>query len=315
VTEHAHGHRLAGERRAQRSGLVELLGDLECSVGPRDGRLEVARPERRPRQFREDDGAREGSSPASSSARVSRLVTRITSFQLTDAMMYNVYALPWPGSSSASMRSFRSLAPPISPAAQRFPKAPNRRRRSRSIVSGGVTVAANWYSSAADVGAPLASASLAACSNAPATSSLGPSTESARWRARSSGPVAMRARSAWTSRSMPDVAPLYTVEARRGCVNSILPSRSSTIPASSASSSPDRSPPARSTRVGVGRREHAVNSKVCLADIERADSRSRSSSWRSIGTGRGSPGRGFGSPRSSARPISTAKNGFPPDAS
>ena len=57
--EHAHGHRPDGERRAQQSGFLELVGDLERSVGPRDGQLRIARPERRPRQVRVDVRARE----------------------------------------------------------------------------------------------------------------------------------------------------------------------------------------------------------------------------------------------------------------
>ena len=87
------------------------------------------------------------------------------------------------------------------------------------------------------------------------------------------------------------------------------------MPVSSASSTPDRVPPPRSMSTIVGAADDAAMSRTRRAGSESTDSLPWSSPCRSIGTGKGSPGLGFGSLRPSARPISIAKNGFPFEAS
>ena len=107
-------------------------------------------------------------------------------------------------------------------------------------------------------------------------------------------------------------------EPNKGWANRIWPRSISMTPAStalaSASAAFRRPPIAACTTSTVGEATAAATSSASLASSGRAETRRRTSSRRLCGTGSSCPVTGR-SPRSDARAISMAKNGFPPDIS
>ena len=149
-----------------------------------------------------------------------------------------------------------------------------------------------------------------------ATAESGASAPEARWRARSSRSSTTSARRRWSSRRRKGSAAARAADASSGCEKRIRSPSSeiTSIRSAGCKFEPASSPKTAFTADNRGSESIAAAASTSRASAGRAARRPWTSSSSVEGTGKGSEGSPR-SPRSSARAISRAKKGFPPDAS
>src|SRR5215213_5459276 len=102
-------------------------------------------------------------------------------------------------------------------------------------------------------------------------------------------------------RRVDGAASAYTAEANNGCVNATEVSLIVTISACAASSRATSEPTTAATSSADGDGEAATTSRASRASADKGFKRFLSKVWRSSGTGKGSPARGYEDDRASAR--------------